>query len=161
MLSEYSAQFDYVVTATDQTETVTNEISGSALISRSGGKITLSILSPSPYGGICATYTASSLPDSIQIAYEGINLEMPKDAFDKINTAMAIFTDDFALALRTQPSESVKDNAESELRTAQLTYNGSSVSIRYSPDECMPVSFTIVRDGITLNAAATKMMKYE
>lgn len=145
LMSRYSAQFDY---------TAGKDTVGSAIISRTD-KVTLSILSPSPYGGICATYSTESLPDSINITYEGISVDLPSKTFDRINAVMAIFTDDFALALRALPTESIRDYAESELRSVDFNYNGSDISLRYNPDECLPVSLTVSRDGVTVNAVAT------
>ncbi len=151
-MTGYSAELEYSVTSE------AGEITGAASVCRgiSDGNVTLNISSPPPYGGICAKYSAASLPDVIEISYEGITLDVPKDAFARMNTAMALFTDDFAMTLLRLPKESVMDYPDSEMRSVDFNYNGSDVSMRYDSETCEPKSFTISRDGSTINAYITK-----
>ncbi len=152
LITGYSAELEYSVT------TGSGEITGTASVCRgvSDGNVTLNISSPPPYGGICAKYSATSLPEVIEITYEGITLDVPKEAFARMNTAMALFTDDFAMTLLRLPKDSVMDYPDSELRSVDFNYNGSDVSMRYDSESCEPKSFTVSRDGAVINAYITK-----
>ena len=151
----FCAEMEYSVAAGG------SEISGTASLCRSSsdGTVTLNISSPPPYGGICVKYSAASLPDVIEIAYEGITLEVPTETFARINTAMAVFTDDFAMTLLRLPPEVIKDYPDSEFRSVDFNYNGSDVSLRYDSESREPKSLTVSRDGAVINAYITKFKK--
>lgn len=151
LLAEYSIELDYSVCTEGN-----DEIKGEAMISRKDGEITVSILSPQPYDGICARYSTQEIPDAIEISYEGLTVDLPKQALEKINVAMAMFTDDFALTLLRLPPETVKSHPDSELHSVEFNYNGSQLSVKYDLDKCFVESFTISRADTTINGAVTR-----
>lgn len=156
LFSDYMFEADFTVSSSGES------LSGTARVTKQG-TAKVEILSPEPYVGLCAENDYSGNAQYISFSYSGIDVDMPKEAFSKINTVLALFSPGLPETIDKLDTDLFEYSNETfeiynDVLPVAVSFNMAQAKIRLFYDEHTgaPLCFTAQTEDALITIVITK-----